>query len=417
MDRARFLARVEALRPEAIELARRLVRCPSENPPGDTGPLADLIERELSDLFCTRVTAQPPAVNLIARLAMARPGRRLVVNGHLDTFPAGARAGWTVDPFGGEVRDGRLYGRGASDMKVGLAAAILTARLLGEARDALAGELVLALVGDEETGGRWGTQYLLANHPETRGDAMLSGDAGSPDVLRFGEKGQMWLEVAAAGKAAHGAHVHLGANAIERLMTALGRLKTLEDLPAPIPEAVRAAVRAAQPISEAVSGAGEAAVLQRVTVNIGTVSGGQAVNLVADSAVARCDLRFPPGFSIADIEQAIAARLAGLAGISWRVLSAAEPNVTDPGHELVRVAQANAAAVLGRPVAVNMRVGFSDARFYRHAGVPAAVYGPTPHGMGGPDEYVTLADLDAVFRVHALTAYDYLAHAPGTGPR
>jgi acetylornithine deacetylase/succinyl-diaminopimelate desuccinylase-like protein len=227
----------------------------------------------------------------------------------------------------------------------------------------------------------------------------------------------MWLEVAAAGKAAHGAHVHLGANAIERLMTALGRLKTLEDLPAPIPEAVRAAVRAAQPISEAVSGAGEAAVLQRVTVNIGTVSGGQAVNLVADSAVARCDLRFPPGFSIADIEQAIAARLAGLAGISWRVLSAAEPNVTDPGHELVRVAQANAAAVLGRPVAVNMRVGFSDARFYRHAGVPAAVYGPTPHGMGGPDEYVTLADLDAVFRVHALTAYDYLAHAPGTGPR
>jgi len=120
-----------------------------------------------------------------------------VINGHLDTFPAGDRAGWSVDPFSGEMRDGKIYGRGASDMKAGLAAAILTGLLLREARADLAGELVLALVGDEETGSRWGTQHLLAHVPEARGDAMLSGDAGAPAVLRFGEKGQMWLEVSA----------------------------------------------------------------------------------------------------------------------------------------------------------------------------------------------------------------------------
>jgi len=172
----------------------------------------------------------------------------------------------------------------------------------------------------------------------------------------------------------------------------------------PMPAAIRAAISAARSISEAVSGAGESEVLQRVTVNIGTVAGGQAVNLVPDRAAARCDLRFPPGLSVANIEQAFVERLTNLEGVAWRVLSATAPNVTDPGHELVALAQGNAAAVLGRSVAANMRVGFSDARFYRHAGIPAVVFGPTPHGMGGPDEQVTLADLDAVVKVHALIA-------------
>ncbi|MBM3596848.1 MAG: M20 family metallopeptidase [Alphaproteobacteria bacterium] len=411
MDRGHFQKLVAESLPRLVDLARRLVRCPSENPPGDTGPLAALIERELDGVSCTRVVARAPAVNLVARVAMGRPGRRLVLNGHLDTFPAGPAEAWTTPPFGGEVRDGKLYGRGAADMKAGLAGGIMTALLLGAARPALAGELVLALVGDEETGGRWGTQHLLAEMPEARGDAMLSADAGSPEVVRFGEKGQMWIEVHAAGKAAHGAHVHLGTNAIDRLTASLAAVKSLEATPAPVPAPVLTAIEAARPISEPVSGDGEAAVLRRLTVNVGTIAGGQAVNLVPDSAVARCDLRFPPGLSVADVERAVHARLGGLPGISWRVLSATEPNVTAPDHELVELVRRNAETVLRRPVAVNMRVGFSDARFYRQAGVPAVVYGPIPYGMGGVDEHVTLADLEAVFRVHALTAFDYLARS------
>lgn len=410
--RARFEAEVRAAIPEVTALAADLVRIPSGNPPGDTGPIADFIEARLKaspEIVSRRVVAKAPAVNLIAKLKAARPGRHLVINGHLDTFPVGDAKGWSVDPLGGVIRGGRLYGRGSSDMKAGLAVAVTTLLLLARHREALAGELTLALVGDEETGGHWGTQYLLAHEPDSIGDAMLSGDAGSPDVLRFGEKGQLWIEVEAVGKSHHGAHVHLGRNAIEALMTALQRLLKLRDLPCPIPPDIAAAIDAAAEQSEAVSGKGETAALKQVTVNLGVIEGGISVNLIPDHARARADIRFPPGLAVKEVVAEVERLIGGLPDVRFSVLAGTEPNWTDPEHEIIRRAAANAEAFLGRPVARNMRLGFSDSRFYRYKGVPAVVYGPVPHGMGGVDEHVTLDDLAAVFHVHAMTAFDYLA--------
>jgi len=411
-DRQRFEAEVRKRFDAVIELCAELVRIPSENPPGDTGGIAAVIERKLSanpTIGLRRIIAKEPAVNLIAKISGERPGRRLVLNGHLDTFPTGNPAGWAVDPFGGVVREGRLYGRGAADMKAGLAVAISTALLMAEHRGAFAGELVLTLVGDEETGGELGTQYLLANEPDALGDAMISGDAGSPDVLRFGEKGQLWIEVEARGKRHHGAHVHLGENAIESLMGALGRLIELRHLPCPIPDEIRAAILVAGPRSELVSGSGETDALQKITVNIGTIAGGSSVNLIPDRATARADIRFPPGLAVADVVAEIQRRMGGLPKIVVRVLASSEPNWTDPTHEIVARTAANAAAYLGRAPTCNMRLGFSDARFYRYQGVPSVVYGPVPHNMGGPDEHVTLEDLRAMFYAHAMTAFDFLA--------
>lgn len=406
-----FEAVVHASRERLVALCTSLVRIGSENPPGDTGNLAGFIERlfaRVPGAESRLVIGRAPAVNLVTRIPGGAPGRRLVFNGHLDTFPSGDAASWTRPPLGGIVEDGRIYGRGAADMKAGLAASVLAALLLAECRDAWRGEIVLTLVGDEETGGVWGTQHLLATVPEAKGDAMLSGDAGSPEVVRIGEKGQLWVEVTAAGKANHGAHVHLGINAIERLMVALDKIRELRHLACPIPDAVRRVILAAKPVSEAVSGIGEAETLQGVTVNIGRVEGGIAVNIIPDMAKALVDIRIPPGLAVAEIERAIAGLLDGLPGIGRRVLSACEPTVTEPSDEIVRLTVANAASVAPGAV-VNMRVGFSDARFYRLAGVPSVVYGPTPHNMGGPDEYVTIDDLFAVFRVHAMTAFDFLA--------
>jgi len=410
--REAFEKDVRASRDRLTELCVDLVRIDSQNPPGDTGPLAAAIAHllgETPDIETRFVTARAPAVNLIARLAGRGAGRRLIINGHLDTFPIGDSARWTVPPLGGTVADGKIYGRGAADMKAGLAAAILTAGLLARHRADWSGELVLTLVGDEETGGLWGTQHLLKTVPEAAGDAMLSADAGSPQVVRIGEKGQIWLEIAAEGKANHGAHVHLGVNAIERLMAALEALTSLRAMPCQIPEDVLAVMRAAQPVSEAVSGEGEAHTLSHVTLNIGRIEGGSAVNIIPDAARALCDVRIPPGLTVADIEREVGRLIGGLPGIAHRVLSATEATVTDPNHECVTLAIANAAAVVSGGAVVNMRVGFSDARFYRLHGVPSIVYGPTPHNMGGPDEHVTIEDLFAVFYVHAMTAFDFLA--------
>lgn len=413
-SRQDFLGRVTESRERVIELCRELVTISSENPPGDTGPLADAIAAMLADVpgvTVERIVAKEPAVNLVARLAGGRPGRRLVFNGHLDTFPVGDAGLWTMPPLGGEVRDGCMYGRGVSDMKAGVAAALLTVILLADFRDAFGGEAVLTFVGDEETGGRWGTQYLLDNVPAASGDAMINGDAGSPSVMRFGEKGQMWIEVTATGKSNHAAHVHLGVNAIERLTAALGGLAALRDIDCPIPEDIRAAIVAAKPISEDISGAGEAETLQSVTLSLGVIEGGSSVNIIPDHARALCDIRFPPGLTVEGMTKAVTDILAGHEGVGFEVLAATDSYWSDPSHEIFRLAAANSTDVLGLEAASNMRVGMSDARFYRQRGIPTLGYGAAPHNMGGPDEYITLDDLYAVFYVHAMTAFDYLAKA------
>ncbi len=405
-------ARIGPACAELESLCQALVRTPSENPPGDTTALAARVEAFLAALpgmQVTRVVAKDKAVNLIARLDFGRAGRRLLMNGHLDTFPAGDASGWTQERFGGTIEAGRLYGRGACDMKAGLAAAMMTAKLLASDPQGLAGELVLVFVSDEETGGTWGTQYLLANLPEARGDAMLSADAGSPSVVRFGEKGQLWVEVTARGKSNHGAHVHLGENAIVQLIQALDALRTLEAVPVSIPDGVLAAMREAKSVSEAISGPGEFDTLTRVTVNIGTIAGGIAVNIIPDVATARADIRFPPGLALKDILAQIDGRLGGMRAIEWKVQSSHEPNVTDPSEEIVRLVIKHARAATGGDVVANMRPGFSDARFYRAAGIPSVVYGPAPNNMGGANEYVLLEDLRAVFAVHVKVAAEYLA--------
>ncbi len=405
--------RVDSSRERLVELCTRLVRAGSENPPGDTRKVAEIAMDALKNVDGTTaefVTAEYPIVNLVARLKGHRQGRRLVFNGHLDTFPIGDPSLWSVDPLGGVVSDGRIYGRGVSDMKGGLACSIMAFMLLAEIRDAWQGELVLTLAGDEETmTGRRGTQYLLDTVPYAIGDAMICGDAGSPMVIRFGEKGLLWIDISAKGRSAHGAHVHLGENAIERLMQAVREILELQRFPVPTPPPVAKAIRKAKPLSESISGAGEAKVLQSVTVNCGLINGGSAANLVPDRAEASLDIRLPVGISTADIERRIAELLNCLEGITYRVSRRYEPNWTDPSHEIVRAALANASKVLGRDPAVNMRVGASDARLYRLRGVPSIVCGLTPHGMGGPDEYVTVDDLVAVCYIHTMTAFDFLS--------
>lgn len=385
--RARFEAAVRAAIPEVVVLCAELVRVPSGNPPGDTGPIADLIEARLMsgvDIACRRVVAKPPAVNLIAKLKAGRPGRHLVMNGHLDTFPVGDTAGWTQDPLGGVLVGNRLYGRGASDMKAGLAVAATTLLLLARHRDALAGELTLALVGDEETGGLWGTQYLLANEPDTVGDAMLSADAGSPGVLRFGEKGQLWIEVEASGKSHHGAHVHLGRNAIEALLPALDRLLQLRDLDCPMPPEILAAIDAAASRSEAVSGRGETTTLKQVTVNLGVIQGGISVNLIPDRARARADIRFPPGLTVKEVVAEIERLIGGLPDVRFSVLAGTEPNWTDPDHEIIRRAAENAEAFLGTAPARNMRLGFSNSASIATRASPPWSTGRCPMAWAGP---------------------------------
>jgi len=404
---------VERNLPRLIEMTQALVRVASPNPPSNTRAIAEATQGLLAaipGIEVRSVEPEPGIVSLVARLRGKGQGRRLIFNGHLDTFPIGEEAGWTVPPLGGDLREGRLYGRGVSDMKGGLACSILAAALLAEQRQAWDGEVVLTLAGDEENMGSLGTGHLLETIPEARGDANICGDVGSPKVVRFGEKGLLWLDVEAKGTAAHGAHVHKGSNAIDRLRATLDRIKDLEQFPIDMPAAVKDAIAAAAPISEPLSGAGESDTLSRVTVNIGTIAGGVSPNLVPSEARAQCDIRLPVGTTTAAVLKKLNDVLRPLEGVTWRALRRFEPNFTDPNDEIVTRVRDVAAEVLGTPPAVNMRVGGSDSRWYRQHGVPTVVYGLTPFNMGGDDEHILVDELKAVAKVHTLAAFDFLTN-------
>ena len=398
---------------EIVATAQALIAVPSPNPPLATGAVAEtaaaLVGRLVPNAEVTRYDAGEGVVNLVARLAGNGPGRRMVLSGHLDTYPVNEALPWTVDPLGGLVRDGRLYGRGAADMKGGIAASIRALSLLAAHRDAWRGEVVLALSGDEESMGRRGAHWLLDTVPAARGEAVLIGDAGSPAVVRFGEKGFLWIELEATGRPGHGAHVHLGENAIDRLRTALDAVCALRGMAVAAPADVTAAIAAAKSQSEALSGDGEAETLGRVTVNIGRIAGGTSMNLIPASATAGVDIRLPMGVSALEVEQRVAAVLSTIDGVTWRVLRRYEPSFTPPGSEFVRLVAATATSVLGHAPAINMRVGGSDSRVFRAAGIPTVVYGPTPFNMGGADEYCLIEELRQVATVHALSSLSFLS--------
>lgn len=415
-----LLENIKAQLPLLVEMTQALVRVDSQTPPSDTGPVADIVASYLSDhsgIEIQRLTSVAPVVNLVAHLDGGLPGRRLILNGHLDTYPVGTVASWSDEPLSGVIRGDRLYGRGSADMKGGIAALVLVMKLFAEHLRPFPGELVLALAGDEESMGELGTQHLIDNIPLVHGDAVLVADVGSPSVLRCGEKGMIWLDLSAQGRSSHGAHVHRGNNAIVRLMAAISELRQLEDLPIHVPVEVQRAMAAAQDTSEPLGGSGEMSVMQRVTVNVGQIGGGVSANLVPDEAWAKLDIRLPMGTTVADIESAIETRLAKHPDVSAIVTRRYQPTWTDPADPISVACLAAAAEVLGSAVRINMRVGASDARLWRRAGLPTIVCGLTPHNLGGPDENLEVAELPKVAAIHALAALKYLGIQRRASPR
>ena len=395
-----------------ISLCRQLIAIPSENPPGSTVAMADFLQDQLHhpNISVKRVEPRPGIVNLLATLKGALPGRRVVLNGHLDTFPIGPVDAWSHPPLGGQLHDGRIYGRGAGDMKAGVALLVTVMLALAQAPESLQGELVLMLVGDEETGGKWGTSYLLQNEPTTMGDVVLNADAGNPRVVRIGEKGIVWFRLTSIGRACHGAHVHLGDNAIESLMAALSDVLKLRDLQTPLPAGVMAAMVAAKEVSESVGGVGEFDNLSRITVNVGAIHGGTSPNLVPGEAHALVDMRYPPGLTGAAVHALLSTALGQHPKVRFEVIqnSETEPSMTEPAQPLVQLFLKHARRLVSPDVVANMRVGLTDARLFRHMNIPTVVYGPTAYNMGGVDEYVEVAELAQVFDVHLAVASELM---------
>lgn len=400
-----------------VDVVCDLISIPSENPPGDTTDIAQYLTGFLDERNIPYQVIEPKEgmPNVVAQVEGTQgdpdDGRHLTFNGHLDTFPRRNEDRWDHDPFAGVVDDGRIYGRGASDMHGGFTASLAAFCYLAAHRDAFTGRVTLAAVSDEETGGTWGTDYLVDNHPEYTGDAVISGEPSSNGIIRFAERGRVWTAVTVRGESAHTCSVPRGLSAIDELTTVLDEVKAIPDDEAfqTVPDREREIIRAGREQMDAAYGDGATERILTPRVNVGVIEGGEKVNLVAESARAELDIRLPIGSSTGQalerVEQ-IAAQ--SPAEITVDGFSRKDPSYSDVEHPIFDRLKSAAGRVRDEPPALSCALAGTDCAFYRAVGVPCAVYGPTPYNLGSQNEYIEVEDFAEVLQAQAIAAAAYL---------
>jgi len=380
-----FYSREETLT-DTADLLAALVRMDSCVPPGDEIEIARYVHARLesSGISATLDEFQPGRANVLARIKGEGNRPALIFSAHFDTMPPGAQP-WKHGPFAAEIEDGRLYGRGAADMKSGMAAMIVAAERLVASGDRLSGDLVLAFSAGESSNCLGARRFVETGALAGMG-ALLVSEPSSMHVL-LAEKGALWLRLIAHGKAGHTSGnegvTGGGANAVDRMTDALVALRSFR-------------------FDE-----GEHPLLGKPSLSVGTIRGGTVVNLTPDRCEAEIDLRILPGMAPEDVEAAISRHLGG--DIAVERIDFKPPVETAADHPF-------AAACLKAMGGVKPRGAsyYSDATVLTPAfNLPMVIIGPGEMGMSGQtDEYCDLASLEHATDTFEAIARDWLSAAP-----
>lgn len=419
----RVLSEAAVCGEEAALFAAELIRVPSVNPPGDA-------YRECAELLGVRLEAdgfeteyiqgpgsdpQRPKINVLGlrRGRSARPALHL--NGHIDVVPPGD--GWTFDPFGGEIRDGWLYGRGSADMKAGIAAAVFAAEAVRRSGVSLRGTLEISGTVDEESGGHAGVAHLaqIGRITSRTTDYVIIPEPFSPTRICIGHRGVLWFRIVARGRIAHGSMPFLGISAIDAAAeVALGLREALGDLVTELPVVPEGA--------------------RRPTLNVNSIAGGQVIEglgasgdgagqglpspCVADECELVVDRRYlleegadTVRTQVREVLSGVASRRPGVRFEVEEVLSV-EPTSTPDDCRLVESLSRGIEAATGQPADLVASPGTYDHKhFQRIGGIGQCVaYGPGELEQAHqPDERCALSDITRTTQALALTIVDLLS--------
>lgn len=396
-----------------IKLCSDLIAINSENPPGNMEEITEFICDYLQkhNIKYEVLRPAPDKPNIVARIG--KPGgRTLILNGHSDVVPIGDPTKWNFPPFSGKVENGKILGRGASDMKGGIAGILFAAALIADAQIELEGELILTIVPDEEISGDKGTKWLVETYG-LRADACLVAEPTEINNCEIGQRGSLWLKLTAKGVSAHGSLCpYVGDNAITKLLQVITRLDQIKNIPAAYPEILRPIMDDSKKMAAAkLKKPGAENVLDHITVNVGTIRGGIKTNVVPDEAQAEIDIRIPIGITTAMVIEKLETIIKelGVTGISYEHPWRSEPNYTAVSAPIVETLSRNVREVSGITLARTYQWASSDARYFRYAGIPTMQYGPSnTEGIHTYNETVDCADLIMAAKVYAGTILDFL---------
>ncbi len=405
---------VERRRDQLVALVRELVSYRSENPkllpdPGQQ-ELARLQEAACQDCIAEhlrglgmaidRFEALPGRDDVVGILSGASDGPSLILNGHVDVVPAGDPALWPCDPWSGEVSGGKIWGRGACDMKGGLAAAIGALSALGDVGVRLAGDVVVQAVVDEESGGP-GTRVAVKRH---RADAAIVLEPTAGSIMPV-EGGLEWLRVVVAGRSGHSAlryrSVHAGGrgvavNAIEKAVKVLNGVQELERY--------WGNVKVHPLLPKGIT-----------TINPGLIEGGSpALSTMADRCILGLSLKYLPGEQLDEVKREFEDHIRAVAQtdawlrehpptVEWGVSGVSfPPSEISTNHPLATVVANAYRSIRGEPTWAGFEA-VSDLAWLAEAGVPALLLGPgDPAQAHTSAEYVEIDDLVATTSIVAL---------------
>ncbi|MBK3736265.1 acetylornithine deacetylase/succinyl-diaminopimelate desuccinylase family protein [Azospirillum brasilense] len=418
--RESLFRRIAERRDDLVALTRDLIRIPTVNPPGDVyTDCAEFLGRRLAGrgfaVEYVRADGAPgdsdryPRTNVVARVEGREPGPCVHFNGHIDVVPAGQ--GWTVDPFEGVVKDGRVYGRGACDMKGGIAASIIAVEAILEAGIPFPGALEISGTVDEESGGYGGVGHLatLGYFSRPRVDHVIIPEPLNVDRVCIGHRGVWWAEIETKGRVAHGSMPFLGNCAVRHMGAVLHRIET-ELIPR------LAAKRTAMPVVP--EGA------RQSTLNINAIHGGQPEDhggLPSPMVPDRCRMVIDRRYLIEEDPEEVRAEIVGIleglrrerTGFDYelREVLAFLPTLTDADAPVVRAVGAAIETVLGRPAAQVVSPGTYDQKHIARVGhlKDCIAYGPGILDLAHqPDEYVDIDDMVHSAQVMAMAALSLL---------
>jgi succinyl-diaminopimelate desuccinylase len=376
---------------EVVNLCRDLVRFRSVNPPGNELEIAEYVADVLREAGLTveMVPHTPTRASVLAWLRGSGDAPALLYTGHLDVVPVGAEE-WPHDPFGGEVVEDRLWGRGSSDMKGGNAAMIVATKILAAAKLPLKGDLILAFTAGEE-GEQLGATELATRLESVPVQAVVVAEPSYNDVY-VAEKGAFWLKITTHGKTAHGSMPHLGQNAIMMMVALLSELDSLV-----VPH-------------------DEHPLLGDFTRSINTITGGVKTNVVPDQCMVTIDQRTVPGQDHGAILRQVEELIADLGRrlpdfrASVEVINDRIPVASSPEEPIVQRFYDVVAEVVGeRPVPKGVNYYTDGVVFAPALKAPMIICGPGDAKLAHqPNEYVEIAKLIEATKIFTLAAVQLL---------
>jgi len=368
---------------DLVGFLQKLITIESCDPPGEELEIAQLVYNKLLAFGIEAEIDEfmPGRANVLGRIRGSGLKPSLVLSSHMDTVPPGATP-WSFPPFSGAIQDGRILGRGASDMKSALAAMIWTGATLALRAKPLAGDIILAFTGGESSN-CLGAQRFVEQGLKSEIGAFLCGEPSSLNVIVV-EKAALWLRAEARGRVGH-VSGDPGVNAIWLMADYIGQLGTVSLACPPHP------------------------LLDPATLRVGRISGGSAVNITPDACVAEIDVRLPPRVSPELIIEQLRAHAPD--GVTIELIDFKPAVESSPDSPFVKVCIDACRRVTQRTPQVKGVSYYSDAAvLLTGLDVPFAIVGPGDLGMSGqPDESVSIDNVKAAAQVYQRVAEEWLS--------